>query len=134
MRAYEGLKEEYYLADFEPDESVPAQLGLDRARPIVVVRTPPEVSLYHRFENDLFARVLGTGMTAEQFTDLIGRGCAKVNISTALKIAFMRSGYDYMSEHSGEFDPPSIMKVQRAAVMEMAKDHIRKFGSEGRAA
>ena len=26
--------------------------------PIVVVRTPPEVSLYHRFENDLFARVL----------------------------------------------------------------------------
>ena len=34
------------------------ELGLDRARPIVVVRTPPEVSLYHRFENDLFARVL----------------------------------------------------------------------------
>ena len=32
--------------------------GLDAARPIVVVRTPPEVSLYHRFENDLFARVL----------------------------------------------------------------------------
>ena len=27
-------------------------------RPIVVVRTPPEVSLYHRFENDLFAGVL----------------------------------------------------------------------------
>ena len=24
-------------------------------RPLVVVRTPPEVSLYHRFENDLFA-------------------------------------------------------------------------------
>ncbi len=34
------------------------QLRLDRARPIVVVRPPPEVSLYHRFENDLFARVL----------------------------------------------------------------------------
>jgi predicted glycosyltransferase len=26
----------------------------------VVVRTPPEVSLYHRFENDLFAQVLDT--------------------------------------------------------------------------
>jgi uncharacterized protein len=58
VRAYEGLKEEYYLADFEPDESVLGELGLDRARSIVVVRTPPEVSLYHRFENDLFARVL----------------------------------------------------------------------------
>jgi predicted glycosyltransferase len=57
-RAYEGLKEEYYLADFEPDSGVLAGLELDSQRPIVVVRTPPEVSLYHRFENDLFARVL----------------------------------------------------------------------------
>jgi predicted glycosyltransferase len=58
IRAYEGLKEEYYLADFEPDVGVLDELGLDATRPIVVVRTPPEVSLYHRFENDLFARVL----------------------------------------------------------------------------
>ncbi len=58
VRAYEGLKEEYYLADFEPDPAILAELALDPARPIVVVRTPPEVSLYHRFENDLFARVL----------------------------------------------------------------------------
>jgi predicted glycosyltransferase len=58
IRAYPGLKEEYYLADFEPDPAVLERLGLDRARPIVVVRTPPEVSLYHRFENDLFAQVL----------------------------------------------------------------------------
>jgi uncharacterized protein len=58
LRRYEGLKEEYYLADFEPDEAVLKELGLDRGRPVVVVRTPPEVSLYHRFENDLFAGVL----------------------------------------------------------------------------
>lgn len=58
LRAYPGLKEEYYLADFEPDAAVLGELGLDAARPIVVVRTPPAVSLYHRFENDLFADVL----------------------------------------------------------------------------
>jgi predicted glycosyltransferase len=58
IRAYEGLKEEYYLADFVPDPGVLGELGLDATRPIVVVRTPPEVSLYHRFENDLFTRVL----------------------------------------------------------------------------
>jgi uncharacterized protein len=58
LRPYEGLKEEYYLADFEPDDAVLVELGLDPARAIVVVRTPPEVSLYHRFENDLFADVL----------------------------------------------------------------------------
>ena len=58
IRAYPGLKEEYYLADFEPDTAVLAELGLSRDRPLVVVRTPPEVSLYHRFENPLFPRVL----------------------------------------------------------------------------
>jgi uncharacterized protein len=58
IRAYPGLKEEYYLSDFEPDEAVLDELGLDRAEPITVVRTPPAVSLYHRFENDLFGAVL----------------------------------------------------------------------------
>src|SRR5215210_499021 len=58
LRRYEGLKEEYYLADFEPNEAVLTELGIDRGRPLVVVRTPPEVSLYHRFENPLFRRVL----------------------------------------------------------------------------
>jgi fructose-bisphosphate aldolase class II len=75
----------------------------------------------------------GTGMTPEQFSDLIARGCAKVNISTALKIAFMKSGYDFMTEHPGDYDPPKIFTAQRAAVMEMAKYHIRLFGSEGKA-
>ena len=58
VRGYPGLKEEYYLADFEPDPSVVSELGLDAREPITVVRTPPEVSLYHRFQNDLFAQVL----------------------------------------------------------------------------
>jgi predicted glycosyltransferase len=58
LHRYVGLKEEYYLADFEPDRSVLAELALDQSRPLVVVRTPPEVSLYHRFANDLFAEVL----------------------------------------------------------------------------
>jgi predicted glycosyltransferase len=58
LRPYPGLKEEYYLADFEPDPVVLDELGLDRGQPIAVVRTPPAVSLYHRFENPLFAAVL----------------------------------------------------------------------------
>jgi predicted glycosyltransferase len=58
LHAYEGLKEEYYLADFEPDEAVLGELGLDAAAPLAIVRTPPDVSLYHRFENPLFGRVL----------------------------------------------------------------------------
>ncbi len=58
LARYAGLKEEYYLADFEPDASVLGELGLVRERLVVVVRTPPDVSLYHRFENPLFGQVL----------------------------------------------------------------------------
>ena len=58
LRRYEGLKEEYYLADFEPDHAVLDELGLDPARPLAVVRTPPAVSLYHRFEAPVFTQVL----------------------------------------------------------------------------
>jgi uncharacterized protein len=55
---YPGLKEEYYLNDFEPDRSVLGSLGVDPARTLVVVRTPPDVSLYHRRSNPLFPQVL----------------------------------------------------------------------------
>jgi predicted glycosyltransferase len=55
---YEGLKEEYYLADFEPDPEVLRQWQLDPERILVVVRTPPDVSLYHRHSNHLFPQVL----------------------------------------------------------------------------
>jgi predicted glycosyltransferase len=58
IAAYAGLKEEYYLADFEPDPAVLCELGLDPAEPIAVIRTPPAVSLYHRFENDVLGGVL----------------------------------------------------------------------------
>ncbi len=56
LRQYPGIEEEYYLADFEPD---PAVLdGIEPAKVLVVVRTPPDVSLYHRHDNPLFVHVL----------------------------------------------------------------------------
>ncbi len=58
VRRYPGLKEEYALAGFTPDDSVLDALGIDRGRVLVVVRTPPEVSLYHRHGNPLFTDVL----------------------------------------------------------------------------
>jgi predicted glycosyltransferase len=55
---YPGLKEEYYLADFEPDPEALDRVGADARRVVVVVRPPPDVSLYHRRSNPLFPRVL----------------------------------------------------------------------------
>jgi uncharacterized protein len=77
VRAYAGLKEEYYLADFEPDPAVLAELGVERDRPLVVVRTPPEVSLYHRFENPLFRRVLERLAGSEAQTVVLPRTAAQ---------------------------------------------------------
>jgi uncharacterized protein len=55
---YEGLKEEYYLADFEPDASVTDQFDLDPGRVLVILRPPPDVSLYHRTSNPLFRQTV----------------------------------------------------------------------------
>jgi len=55
---YEGLKEEYYLSDFEPDTAVLEPFGLDPARVLIVLRPPPDVSLYHRHSNPLFPQTL----------------------------------------------------------------------------
>jgi len=75
----------------------------------------------------------GSGMTPDQFRDLIARGCAKVNISTALKVSFMQSGYNHMSANPDEYDPPALFRAQRAAVIDMVRDHIDMFGSAGKA-
>ena len=58
LARYPGLKEEYYLADFEPDPAVPAELGVDASRIVVVLRPPPDVALYHRSGNRLFPQTL----------------------------------------------------------------------------
>ena len=58
LERYPGLKEEYYLSDFEPDPGVLEQLDVDHNRVLVVLRPPPDVSLYHRHSNPLFPQTL----------------------------------------------------------------------------
>jgi predicted glycosyltransferase len=58
LAQYPGLKEEYYLWDFQPDPNVLRDLGVDPSRIVVIVRPPPDVSLYHRKSNQLFPQVL----------------------------------------------------------------------------
>ena len=60
---YDGIKEDVYLADFEPDPQfaglLKERLGVDAARDtLVVVRPPASEALYHRFENELFGELL----------------------------------------------------------------------------
>ena len=56
---YPGLKEEYYMADFEPDPAVLDQLGVERDLPLAVIRTAPSYALYlGGSETPLLPRVL----------------------------------------------------------------------------
>jgi predicted glycosyltransferase len=66
LAQYPGLKEEYYLADFEPNPAVLDQLGIDTEKVLVVLRPPPDVSLYHRKSNPLFPQVVRHLGTHEQ--------------------------------------------------------------------
>jgi len=77
----------------------------------------------------------GTGLSAEAFRDLISRGCAKVNISTALKESYMRSALASLkeSEATGKWDPPTLFGHQRDAVITTVREHISLFGGSGRA-
>ena len=58
---YDGLKEDVYLADFAPDPSFAnalRQLGIAGEDVLVIARPPAREALYHRFENELFDKLL----------------------------------------------------------------------------
>jgi uncharacterized protein len=56
---YPGLKEEYYLSEFEPDEGVLDELRIERGAILAVVRTAPAYALYlGGSENPLLPSIL----------------------------------------------------------------------------
>lgn len=76
----------------------------------------------------------GSGLTLEQFRELIKRGCAKVNISTALKEIYMKSNLEFLLEaqKKNKWDPPSLFGSTREKVIEMVVDLTEQFGSKGK--
>ncbi len=77
----------------------------------------------------------GSGLTDDQFTELIARGCAKVNISTALKRQFMQSNLKFLrdAEQRDKWDPPSLFKAVQSDTVELTAGFMRTFGSAGKA-
>lgn len=77
----------------------------------------------------------GSGLTDAQFRDLIARGCAKVNISTALKIRYMTSNLSFLKEAEARdtWDPPALFAHVRADIVSMTRDLAQQFGSAGKA-
>jgi ketose-bisphosphate aldolase len=74
----------------------------------------------------------GTGLSDDAFQRCIELGCAKVNISTQLKYAFIDGFCDFHAEH-GEYEPLKVIAAQYERVKREMADNIERFGSAGRA-
>jgi len=77
----------------------------------------------------------GSGLTNEQFNELIKRGCAKVNISTSLKETYMKANLEFLLEaqKKNKWDPPSLFSATRQNVIDLVLDLTAQFKSKGKA-
>jgi fructose-bisphosphate aldolase class II len=77
----------------------------------------------------------GSGMSDAQFQDLIARGCAKVNISTSLKMLYMQSSLANLqkAEAADTWDPPTLFAAVASDVRGLVTGLATTFGSAGKA-
>lgn len=77
----------------------------------------------------------GTGLTEAEFRAFINAGVSKINISTAVKVAYMTAARDYLAaaDAVGGRDPLAMAAGAGRAISEEVTRHILIFGSEGRA-
>jgi fructose-bisphosphate aldolase class II len=76
----------------------------------------------------------GTGLSNETFHELISAGCAKVNISTMLKITLCDAYRTYLNRKPEEHDPLKLRASVHQEIVAMAKGFMEVFGSAGKAA
>ncbi|UCC98937.1 MAG: class II fructose-bisphosphate aldolase [Phycisphaerales bacterium] len=67
----------------------------------------------------------GTGLADDVFKKCIALGCAKVNISTQLKYAFIDGFVAYHNSHNAEYNPLKVIEAQFNA---LKADIIEKIG------
>jgi fructose-bisphosphate aldolase class II len=106
--------------------------GSYKSAPVLDVQRVTDIVERHRIPIALHG---GSGLTTAQFQDLIARGAAKVNISTALKEAYMKSTLSFLTqaEKANKWDPPSLFEAVREDVVNIVEDLATQFGSAGKA-
>ena len=77
----------------------------------------------------------GTGLSAQDFAEFTGAGVSKINISTAVKVAYMRSAEAHLAQARARdrWDPPSMFRDISQAVQDAITVHIEEFGAAGKA-
>jgi fructose-bisphosphate aldolase class II len=75
----------------------------------------------------------GTGLSEDTFRRLIQNGCAKVNISTKLKMEFADGLRTYLESKPKEYDPLKLLRAVHQDVKSMATGFMNIFGGTGQA-
>jgi ketose-bisphosphate aldolase len=75
----------------------------------------------------------GTGLADDVFKKCISLGCAKVNISTQLKYAFIDGFVAYHNTNNTEYNPLKVIEAQFDALKNGIIEKINLFGSSGKA-
>jgi len=70
----------------------------------------------------------GTGLSDEAFRKCISLGCAKVNISTQLKYAFIDGFVAYHTENNTEYNPLKVIEAQFEQLKRGIIEKIKLFG------
>jgi fructose-bisphosphate aldolase class II len=78
----------------------------------------------------------GTGLAPEDFRAFIDAGVSKVNISTAVKMAYMKAAAAHLdvARAKDKWDPPTMFRDIQSAVKDAIATHIEWFGAAGQAA
>ena len=75
----------------------------------------------------------GTGLEDAVFRKLIELGAAKINISTALKLAYVDAMRQYLAENTGTVNPLKLDRFVIDRVVAMIVPLLKLFGSSGKA-
>ncbi len=131
------------LADAASSKIFVEQTGVDVFAPAIgtahgVYKGEPKIEL-DRF-SEIKANVStplvvhgGTGLSREIIRNLIARGAAKINISTAIKIAYLDTIRNFLKDHPSVSEPLVLDAAISLAVSKTTKEHIELFGSAGKA-
>lgn len=75
----------------------------------------------------------GTGLSDEVFRKCIALGCAKINISTQLKYAFIDGFVEYHKARGNEYEPLKVIRAQFERIKKETAEKMTLFGSSRRA-
>ncbi len=105
--------------------------GMYSARPVLLPERVREIRAKSELPIVLHG---GTGLSDAEFDDFIKAGVGKINISTALKLAYMKASLAHLKEceATGKWEPVRLFDQVTEASKDVLRGYAAIFGSAGR--